>query len=236
MSTKTAVVTGGTKGIGKAIIERFMQEGFDVIACARNAKDLEKLTADMESSGHAGKLYTQATDMSKKEEVDRFIDFVHNKTNAPDVVVNNAGVFIPGAIHSEDEGNLELMINTNLYSAYHLTRGLISGMMAKKSGDIFNICSVASAMAYANGGSYSISKFAMYGMSKGLREEMKPHGVRVTAVLPGATLTASWDGIDLPADRFIKPEDVANAVWSAHCMSPNTVIEDIVIRPQLGDI
>ena len=86
------------------------------------------------------------------------------------------------------------MINTNLYSAYHLSRGLIPKMIENKSGDIFNICSVAGLKAYPNGGSYSISKFAMHGMSLGLREELKLHGIRVTAVHPGATLTASWDG------------------------------------------
>ena len=98
------------------------------------------------------------------------------------------------------------------------------------------MCSVASIAAYPNGGSYSISKFALYGMSKVLREELKPHGIRVVSVLPGATLTASWTGTDLPPDRFMKPEDVADAVWGAYSLSRNSVVEDIVIRPQLGDI
>lgn len=233
---KTAVITGGTKGIGKALVETFIKNDFDVITCSRNQEDLNELTSELESEDLQGKLHTMKVDMSKKEEVMDFIAFIKSHTRAVDVLINNAGVFIPGALSSEEEGNLEFMINTNLYSAYHLTRGLIQGMMKAKSGDIFNICSVASKMAYANGGSYSISKFAMYGMSQGLREEMKPHGIRVTAVLPGATYTASWDGIDLPESRFIKPEDVAEAVWSAYSLSRNSVVEDLVIRPQLGDI
>lgn len=233
---KTAVITGGTKGIGKALVDTFMKNGFEVITCSRNQEDLDELKSELDSEDHQGNLHTMKVDMSEKNEVMDFIAFVKSHTQAIDVLINNAGVFIPGALSSEEEGNLEFMINTNLYSAYHLTRGLIQGMMEAKSGDIFNICSVASKMAYANGGSYSISKFAMYGMSQGLREEMKPHGIRVTAVLPGATYTASWDGIDLPESRFIKPEDVAEAVWSAHSLSRNSVVEDLVIRPQLGDI
>ena len=91
-------------------------------------------------------------------------------------------------------------------------------------------------MAYPNGGSYSISKFALLGFSKALREELKLNNIRVTAVLPGATRTASWEGVDLPETRFIKPEDVADAVFGAYTLSPGSVVEEILIRPQLGDI
>ena len=91
-------------------------------------------------------------------------------------------------------------------------------------------------MPYANGGSYSISKYAMLGMTKVLREEMKQHGIRVTAVLPGATLTPSWAGVDLPASRFIKPEDVAESVYGTYSLSKNSVVEEILIRPMEGDI
>jgi len=103
-------------------------------------------------------------------------------------------------------------METNLYSAYYLTRALIGNMIKRKYGHIFNICSIASLQAYPTGGSYTISKFALYGMTKALREEMKKHGIRVTAVLPGATLTSSWDGVDLPPGRLMKPEDIADAI------------------------
>jgi short-subunit dehydrogenase len=91
-------------------------------------------------------------------------------------------------------------------------------------------------MPYINGGSYCISKYAMYGMTQVLREEMKEHNVRVTAVLPGATYTSSWEGADLPPERLMKPEDVASAVWNAYEMSSRTVVEEIILRPQLGDL
>ncbi len=128
------------------------------------------------------------------------------------------------------------MINIHVYSAYYLTRQLIAGMIEHKDGYIFNMCSIASIIAYPNGGSYSVAKFALYGMTKVLREEMKTHGIRVTAILPGATLTASWEGVDLPAERFSKPDDVAQAVYGAYHMSRQSVVEEIIIRPQLGDL
>ena len=143
---------------------------------------------------------------------------------------------MPGQIHNEEEGTLEAMIETNLYSAYHLTRALVSEMIERKEGYIFNICSTASITAYTNGGSYCISKFAMLGMSKVLREELKPHHVRVTSILPGATLTNSWAGVELPAERFIAPEDIAQVVWTAYNLPDSTVLEEILMRPMLGDL
>jgi short-subunit dehydrogenase len=109
-------------------------------------------------------------------------------------------------------------------------------MKSLKSGHIFNMCSIASIQAYKNGGSYAISKFALLGFSKCLREELKNHRIRVTAVIPGATKTRSWAGAGLPDERFIRPDDVAQAVLSAYLMSVNSVVEEIIIRPQEGDI
>ena len=232
---KTAVVTGGTKGIGRAIIEKLSRHGFDIITCARNQADLDQIKSEIESK-YKNHVEVVCADLSLRSEVNTLVELICAKCDRLDILVNNTGIFLPGEITSEPEGNLELMINTNLYSAYHLTRGVIDLMMRQEFGDIFNICSIASITAYPNGGSYSISKFAMLGMSKVLREELKPHGIRVVSILPGATLTASWAGVDIPEDRFMKAEDVAEAVWSAHSMSRNSVVEEIVIRPQLGDL
>ncbi|MCR9249926.1 MAG: SDR family oxidoreductase [bacterium] len=232
---KLAVVSGGTKGIGRAIIEKFMEEGFDIITCSRNEEDLEAMKSELQEK-YSGKVYISQVDMSEKEEVIDFIDFIKLTGRSVDVLVNNAGVFLPGTVHEESDGSLELMINTNLYSAYYLSRGIIPGMKERKSGHIFNICSIASIKAYENGGSYGISKFAMYGMSKSLREELKPDNIRVTAILPGATYTSSWESVDLPEHRFMTSEDIAEAVFMCYNLKGNTVVEDMVLRPQLGDI
>ncbi|PWJ44783.1 SDR family oxidoreductase [Sediminitomix flava] len=229
------VVTGGSKGIGKAIIEKFAQAGHNIASCARNAAQLSDMKKEIEEK-YKVKVYIQTADLSVKEDTATFIDFVKRVGEPVKVLVNNTGVFIPGAIHEEEDGILEQMIETNLYSAYRLTKGFIREMMDRKEGHIFNIASVASFMAYANGGSYSISKHAMLGMSRSLREEMKPFNVKVTSIMPGATRTASWDGVDLPDDRFSKSEDIAELVFASYTLSQNSVVEDIVVRPQLGDI
>ncbi len=232
---KLAVITSGTKGIGRATVKKFYQEGFDIVTCARNQADLESLKSQLESNG-SNKVHIRATDMSKKEEVLAFAQMVLDLDQTVDVLVNNTGTFIPGSVHNEEDGALETMIETNLYSAYYLTRKLIGGMMKAKSGHVFTMGSIAGIDSYDNGGSYSISKFAMRGFTKALREEMKAHGIRVTSVLAGATYTASWEGVDLPLERFMKATDIADAIYGANALSKQTVVEEILVRPQLGDI
>lgn len=232
---KLLVVTGGSKGIGKALIQKFSQEGFDVITCARNLEGLDALKLSLQEKSQAA-LHYMGADLSIKSEVVSFSKFIASFNRPVDVLVNNTGLFIPGQVHTEEEGVLEKMINTNLYSAYHLTRALIPAMMERQQGYIFNMCSTASITPYVNGGSYCISKFAMLGMSRVLREEMKAHGIKVTAVIPGATFTASWEGTDLPEERFMKAEDIAAAIYAAYALSPQAVMEELIIRPQLGDL
>jgi short-subunit dehydrogenase len=233
---KLIVVSGGTKGIGKSIVHIFAQNGFDIVTCSRNQQDLDQLREEIKTSARKEKLLTFKADLRHRKELQAFVGFIKHLNRKIDVLVNNAGIFIPGQISDEPEGRLEEMIETNLYSAYHLTRGLIDGMIKRRSGYIFNICSTASKIPYVNGGSYCVSKFALYGMSKVLREEMKSFNVKVTSVLPGATLTASWEGTDVPPDRFMPPEDVAASVWNAYAMSSRTVVEEIILRPLAGDV
>lgn len=230
------VVSGATKGIGRSVSELFASKGFDLAVCARNAIDLQAMKADIENKNPGVKCHTFVVDMSVKAEVLAFAEGILALNRPVDVLVNNAGVFIPGQIHNESDGALEKMIDTNLYSAYHLSRALIPAMKERKSGYIFNMCSIASFMAYEHGGSYAVSKFAMLGMSKCLRAELKAFDIRVTAVMPGATLTDSWAGVDLPEERFMKPEDVAEAIWTCYSLSPRTVVEELILRPQMGDI
>ncbi len=235
LKDKLVVVTGGTKGIGRAIIEKFSEAGYTIATCARNEADLDDLKKSIEGK-YGNKVLVNVSDVSRKAQVNDFIEFIRLTGKPVAVLVNNAGKFVPGQVHTEEEGVLESQIETNLYSAYRLSRGLIPEMKKRKKGHIFNICSTASITAYTNGGSYCISKFAMYGMSKVLREELKADQIRVTSVMPGATFTASWEGVDLPEDRFMKPEDVAEMIFTTYQLSDRTVVEDLVIRPQLGDL
>lgn len=231
---KLAVITGGTKGIGRAAAEKFAQHGFDIATCSRHQKDINNFTEEMKV--FEVNTYSFVFDLSKKEETQKFVEEVLKLSRPADVLINNVGTFQPGDLLTEEDGSLERMIHTNLYSAYYATRGIAPAMIKQKSGHIINICSVASLKAYPGGGSYAVSKFAMLGFSKQLREDLKNTGVRVTSVMPGATQTSSWDGVALPEGRLMKPEDVASAIYAAYSLSNSSVVEEILIRPQLGDV
>ena len=232
------IITGGTKGIGRAIADRCAKEGCNLILCSRTESDLIAAKSALLKINADIKIYTSVVDMRDKAAVQSFGDFCLEKLEIVDVLVNNAGVFLPGAIQEEEEGALEQMIETNLYSAYHLTRKIVPRMMNQKEGCIINMASIASFMAYPNGGSYSISKFALRGFSKVLREELKEQGIKVTTIMPGATWSHSWAGMkgQLPEDRLMQASDIAEAVWTAITLSAAAVVEEIILRPQLGDL
>ena len=143
---------------------------------------------------------------------------------------------MPGSLAEEPAGQLEQQVAVNLYSAYHLTRTLLPDMVQRGSGHIFTICSIASLKPYAQGGSYSISKYALHGFTQNLREELKPTGVKVTGVYPGAVLTDSWGNFDNSSGRIMEPSDVAKMIFQTAHLSPQACVEEIVIRPRLGDL
>src|SRR5690606_5134387 len=136
----------------------------------------------------------------------------------------------------ELDGTLERLRATNLYSAYHVTRTQVPAMKLQGRGHIFNICSIASLQAYSNGGAYSISKYALHGFSKNLREELKSYNIKVTSVFPGAVLTDSWGDFDNRDHRIMEASDVASMIFTAAQLSIGACVEDIVLRPQLGDL
>lgn len=232
---KTALVTGGTRGIGRAIVAKLLAENFRVITCGTSAETVENLNIDFHTEATKGLLRADVVDVSTKASVQNWHNLLAPTLDRLDILVNNAGRFLPGSIGEEADGTFELLIQTNLASAYHTTRAFLPVVKLAK-GHIFNICSTASITAYTNGGSYCISKFGLLGMSKVLREELKPDFVKVTSVLPGATLTDSWAGAGLPPIRFMQPEDVASVVWNAYTLSESCVMEEIRLRPVLGDI
>ncbi len=234
--TMNIIITGASKGIGKAIAATFAGHGHSLYLCARNEADLAATVQELQKQYHKSSIQGKVADVTNANDRKVFAVWALQNAKQIDVLVNNAGQYLPGSVHNEPAGTLEAMINTNLYSAYHITRLFINQMMEQGTGHIFNICSIASQQAYANGGSYSISKFALLGFSKNLREEMKPYGIKVTAVLPGATMSDSWAGAEIDPQRIMEAADVAQMIYAASQLSPQAVVEDIVLRPQLGDL
>jgi short-subunit dehydrogenase len=229
------IITGASRGIGKAIAEEFASKNQSLLLTSRSPKALYDAVEELVTKYPGATIKGKPFDLSIKEQAKECAAWCL-EAGIPGILVNNAGLFEPGSVYNEPEGVLESQLQTNLYSAYHLTRALLPQMMKSKSGHIFNLCSIASLNAYKNGGAYSISKFALYGFSKNLREEMKPHGIKVTHVIPGAVMTDSWSGFDNAAHRIMEASDIAKMIYAASQLSPAACVEEIVIRPQLGDL
>lgn len=230
MPPKKILITGGSKGIGLAIARKFYREGFDVMICARGNEGLNQAKSEMPA------IKTYACDLADKHQVVQMAEYVNASFGRLDVLVNNGGIFLPGQLHNEPDEVFEQLMAVNLQSAYYLTKRLLPAMIEARTGTIVNMSSVAGIKAYSSGGSYSISKFAMQGFSQSLREELKPYNIRVMTMVPGAVLTASWEGVSLPEERFMPAEDVANLLWTLYSLSDRTVVEQVILRPLLGDI
>src|SRR5580704_2536494 len=230
------VITGASRGLGFSMAEAFAAEGHDLYLTSLNEVKLYNALGSLMGRFPDQVIKAKPFDLGTKQGAMNFGNWVLGLGVEPDILINNAGTFQPGHVNDEPEDQLEDMLHVNLFSAYHLTRILLPSMMKRKSGHIFNISSIAGLQAYPNGGSYSISKFALTGFSKNLREELKPYSIKVTCVYPGAVYTDSWADSGVKPDRIMKPSDIANMVVQISKLSPQALVEELVIRPLAGDL
>jgi short-subunit dehydrogenase len=231
-----AVITGASRGIGKATAEIFALHGYNLYLCSKNETNLLETINELKAAYPNIDIDGKAMNLANKEEARLFGEWITNTAGSVDILVNNVGTFIQGNVSDEPDGALEQMLEVNLFSAYHTTRSILPSMKAQKSGHVFTICSIASLDAYPGGGAYSISKYALLGFTRNLRQELKEHGIKVTAVIPGAVYTDSWKGSGVSEQRIMEAEDIAKMIYAASHLSPQAVVEDILLRPQLGDL
>jgi short-subunit dehydrogenase len=230
------VITGASRGLGFSMAEAFAVDGHDLYLTSLNEVKLYNALESLMGRFPDQVIKAKPFDLGTKQGAIDFGNWVLGLGVEPDILINNAGTFQPGRVIDEPEDQLENMLQVNLLSAYHLTRVLLPSMMKRKSGHIFNISSIAALQAYPNGGSYSISKFALTGFSKNLREELKPYSIKVTCIYPGAVYTDSWAGSGVKPDRIIKPSDIADTILQISKLSHQALVEELVIRPLAGDL
>lgn len=231
------LVTGASQGIGAAIAETFAREvnGCRLALVARSAKNLERVATRCAKAG-AKAVETFACDVGDANAVEALAAAVRARFRAVDALINNAGHFVPDPLLSMTPEGWDEIIAANLRSVFLVTRAFAPAMVERGRGDIFIMASVAGIRAFPAGGAYVAAKHGVLGLARAFREELKPSGVRVTAVLPGATVSPSWDGSGVPAERMMPTADVARAFLDAYRLSRRTVVEEIVLRPQLGDV
>lgn len=233
---KNAIITGATKGIGRAISLALAKEGFNLAICSRNSQDLKNMQAELLQINPHLKILTSITDCSIAAEVKDFAQSASRELGFFEILVNNVGTFIPISILEEEDGVLQQQINLNLMPAYELYRYFGKEMRNARKGHIFNICSIAAIYPVYTAGSYTVTKAALYSLSKVMRDEMQPYQVKVTAILPGSTRTSSWDGTELTDENFVMPEDIARIIVNCLHMSPGAHMDEIQIKPIAGQV
>lgn len=236
MAKPVVLVTGSSQGIGAAIAKTFAQEipGVRLALVARNATKLAAVAKACAKRGATAEVF--ACDVADEAAVETMAAGVKKCFGAVDVLVNNAGVFAAAPFVDLSVAEFDRIVSANLRSAFLVTRAFVGAMMKRGRGDVFFMSSIAGLGAYPNAAAYCAAKFGVTGLAQVLRAETKATGVRVCCVHPGATWSPSWSGSGVREERIMPAEDVARAFFDVYRLSRRTVVEEIVLRPQLGDV
>ena len=233
----TVLITGASQGIGAAIAGAFAEAYGRDARLALVARSRDRLAGVAERAGAGGaEAVAFPCDVTDAEAVARTAADVARSLGVPDVVVNNAGTFVPGGVLEMSASDFREQVESNLTSAFLVTRAFLPAMVARGAGDVFFMGSVASIQGYPRGVAYGAAKHGLLGLARSLREEVRRHNIRVVTLLPGATYTASWAASGLPEARFMPAEDIARTVVEIHRLSARTVVEEVLMRPVGGDV
>ncbi len=234
LRNSTALVTGAGRGIGRAIAAALAREGARLLLVSRTA---ECLAAAKELSSYSSAEGFRA-DISRPAEVRRLFGHLRRKFKALDLLVNCAGVAEAAPVAATSDQVWARALAVNLTGTFLCCRAALKLMVPRRRGHIINVLSVAAVEAFPNNAAYCASKFGALGFTRVLREEARPSGIRVTAVLPGPVRTSLWDHYwpEAPRAKMLEPEDVARAVLAAAASREKAVLEEIVLRPIEGKL
>jgi len=229
LAGQVAVVTGASRGIGLAIARRLGQMGARVSLCARNAANLERAASDLRAAGI--QVLALRTDVTRGDEVASLVSETQRMFGPVDILVNNAGIGIFGPFQEQTEADWNAIMDTNLKSVFLVSRAVAPGMIRRKTGHIINIGSLAGKSAFANGAVYCASKWGLLGLTGCMAEELRAHGIRVSAICPGSVATEFSPHAGKDPARMLQPEDVAHAVAALVTQAPGSFISEVLMRP-----
>lgn len=236
MAKPVVLITGASQGIGAALAQQFAAEvpGVRLALVARNVRNLGSVARRCGKAGAEAEVF--ACDVAEEAAVTAMATAVHRRLGRVDVLINNAGVFEAAPFAETTAAQFDRIVAANLRSAFLVTRSFLPGMLKRRAGDIFFMSSIAGLGAYPGGTAYCAAKFGVTGLAQVLRAETKNTGIRVCCVHPGATWSPSWSKSGVKPERIMPAADVARAFVDVHRLGRRTVVEEIVLRPQLGDL
>lgn len=234
LSGKVALVTGAGRGIGRAIALAFAEEGAAVALVARSRADLAGVAAEIRERG--GRALAVPTDVTQDAAVESAVESVAGELGRLDILVTSAGTASFAPVADSKPGDWDAMLALNLRAVMVCCRAALPTMLRQRSGTILNVASIAAKRALPGSAVYTATKMAVVGFSRVLAEELRPHGVRVGVLVPGAVDTPLWDtlGSSPPRDKMLRPEDVARAAVLMVALPPHASLEELTLLPAGG--
>ena len=229
LSGAVALVTGGSRGIGRAIALRLAALGSSVAVCGRDAKALQGVSAELQR--RTAHVFPHTADVTQSAEVTGLIEKTEAALGPISILVNNAGIGLFGPAHEKSEAEWDRVLNTNLKSVFLVARAVAPSMIRRGSGDIINISSLAGRNAFAGGGLYCASKWGVQGLSACMAEDLRDHGIRVSVVCPGSVATEFSGRGPKDPSKVLTADDVAHAVAMIATQGPQSFLSEVQLRP-----
>lgn len=231
LSGQVALITGGSRGIGKAIAKKLAQLGSAICICGRDSKALE--SAAHEIKPLAQHFLSQPADVSDAQQVSSLVQATESELGPITLLINNAGIGNPGfgPIQEKSEQDWDFVLNTNLKSVFLVSRAVAPLMIQRRRGDIIIMSSLAGKNTFAGGGLYCASKWGLQGLAGCMAEDLRNHGIRVSVICPGSVFTDFSGRGSKDPSKVLTADDVAHAVAMLALQSPQSFISEVHLRP-----
>jgi NAD(P)-dependent dehydrogenase (short-subunit alcohol dehydrogenase family) len=226
---KVALVTGASRGIGLAIARKLGGLGAKLSLCARSADKLQNVAHELKGAGV--EVIVVAADVTSGDDILSLVEETKQAFGTIDILVNNAGIGYFGPFYEANESNWDPVLDTNLKSVFLLSKEVAKGMIERRSGHIINIASLAGKNAFAGGAIYCASKWGLLGMTQCMAEDLRAHGIRVSAICPGTVATDFSPHVGKDPSKMLQPEDIAQVVESIVTQAPQSFISEVLLRP-----
>jgi len=229
LAGQVALITGASRGIGLAIARRLGEMGAQLAICGREAHALEHAREALRRAGY--ETLAVPADVTRRAEVDTLVKRTNEALGEIEMLVNNAGVGVFAPLHELREEDWDRVMDTNLKGVYLCSRAVAPQMIRRRRGHIINIASLAGKNAFAGGGVYCASKWGLLGLTRCLAEDLRGHGIRVSAICPGTVATEFSPHAGKDPQKMLQPEDVAHAVEMLLTQAPQSFISEVELRP-----
>jgi NAD(P)-dependent dehydrogenase (short-subunit alcohol dehydrogenase family) len=229
LAGQVALVTGGSRGIGRAIAQRLASMGSSVAICGRDSDALQAVEAELRAQ--VTSVVAQRADVRSASDVEALVRSVESTLGPISILVNNAGIGEFGAAHEKSEADWDRVLDTNLKSAFLVSKAVVPSMMRMGRGDIINIASLAGKNAFGGGGLYCASKWGLRGLTACMAEDLRGHNIRVAAIFPGSVATEFSGRGPKDATKVLTADDVAHAVAMLVTQGPQSFLSEVDLRP-----